>query len=123
MQVAKIVKDRIKAERDAGKTYQAIADKYHVTQAYIIYLLNGKRDCSGITLGVFERMFPNATVDLDGRSPIVASRVASPGDGDINYGDRSEALRSAIIGAIIDLDIPPDVLANVLKTIKNTEVK
>lgn len=121
MQVAKMVKDRIKSERDAGKTYQAIADKYHVTQAYIIYLLNGKRDCSGITLGVFERMFPNATVDLDGRS-IIASRVASPGDGNITYGDQSGALKAKIISNILDLDLPAETLKLVLQTVKNTEV-
>jgi len=122
MQIIKAVEDKIKAERATGKTYQAIADKHRIDQGYIVNLINGKRPWSGISLGTLERMFPHATVDLDGRSNIVASRVASPGDGNITYGDKSEALRSAIIGAIIDLDIPADILAKVLKTVKNTEV-
>lgn len=122
MGISTTVQEHLREERVAGKTFQAIADSHHIAQSYVVDLINGKRPIDGISLGVFDRMFPHATVDLDGRS-IIASRVASPGDGDITYsnGDRSEALRSAIIGAIIDLDIEPDVLAKVLKTIKNTE--
>ena len=123
MGISTTVQEHLREERVAGKTFQAIADSHHIAQSYVVDLINGKRPITGISLGVFDRMFPHATVALDGHAPIVASRVASPGDGDITYGDRSEELRAAIIAAIIDLDIPPDVLANVLKTVKNTEVK
>ena len=122
MGIARTVKERLTRERDAGKTFQAIADKYHVTQPYVVNLANGKSQYDNITLGVLDRMFPHAQIDLEGCS-IVASRVSSPGDGDITYssGDRSESLRAAIISALVDLDLPGDTLKIVLKTVKNTE--
>jgi len=119
MSISAVVKEVFRSERDKGHTYQKIADKLNLDQSYVVNLSNGKRSFEGITLGTFDRMFPHATVDLEGHAPIRAARVASPGDGDITYGDRSEALRSAIIGEVIDLDIPPECLAKVLKAVKH----
>ena len=124
MSLSEQVKFAVVRERKNDETLQRISEKFHIPQSHVANLLNGKRSFEGITLGTFDRMFPRATVDLDGRSSIIASRVASPGDGNITYssGDRSEALRSAIIAAIIDLDITPEILAKVLKAVKHTEV-
>lgn len=120
--ITSTIEKTIRAEYAAGKTQADLAAMLGTTDAYVNMLLSGKRAFGGLTLARIDRMFPRATVDLDGRSSIIASRVASPGDGDITYspGDKSEALRSAIIAAMIDLDIPPECLAKVLKTIKNT---
>lgn len=119
MSLSEQVKFAVVRERKNDETLQRISEKFHIPQSHVANLLNGKRSFEGITLGTFDRMFPHATVDLEGHAPIMAARVASPGDGDITYGDRSESLRSAIIGAIIDLDIPPDVLAKILRAVKH----
>lgn len=58
------VQQQMEAERELQLTLQQISDKYHIPQSHIANLLNGKRGYKGISLGTFDRMFPNATVDL-----------------------------------------------------------
>ena len=54
----------IRIDYEGGMTQVQLAEKYHTTQSYIQRILSGQQKTSGISLGQFERMFPNAKFDL-----------------------------------------------------------
>lgn len=66
MNLEQMVEARIKEMYEGGKTQVEIAELCNVTQSYIQRLLSGKQGAGGITIRVFCRMFPNATVNLHG---------------------------------------------------------
>lgn len=128
MKVSLLALKLIQDEYHAGATQEELAKKYHSTQAGIQRILSGKRKLSGIKLDTFEKMFPNATINLEGNVSVgahSAANIASPAAVAINgsCGDHSEALRAKIILSVLDLELAPEVQAQVLKVIKNTKLE
>ena len=58
--------EALKKEYNDGATYQEMAQKYGVSYTHIHNLLHNKRAIDGISLRFFFRLFPNATVTING---------------------------------------------------------
>ncbi len=131
MTMLETIEERIRTERNNGATHDEIAKKYGVSTSYITNLLNGKRTYEGITLGTFSRMFPRATISLDGSPGTNVQTVGdhSPGvmqaNGPItsapSTASDAEALRARITSALIRADLPADVLKSVLTIVQDTK--
>lgn len=67
MSLVEQVKSAVIRERKNDATLQRISDKFHIPQSHVANLLNGKRSFGGITLDTFDRMFPRASVFLNGK--------------------------------------------------------
>ena len=108
-QVEKVLSD----ERNSGMTQEEIAAKHNVRQSQIQPLLTKQRAVAYLSLRTFVKMFPQATVSVTGdATPTVANRVATA-------IAAAEDFRLKAMDAIIDLDLPPDAMQAVLRTLKN----
>lgn len=56
----------LKAEYEAGMTYNEIAQKHGISYTYIHNLLSGKRPIAGLTLAKLNALFPDASLSLHG---------------------------------------------------------
>ena len=123
MSICTIVRNRLQQDREDGRTLREMAYGYNVPEGSLSRLLTGKREYQCLTLGTFDRMFPNATISLDGEAQGV--NVANSGLIANNHSSihiTTDGLKNAIINRILDLEgIPDDILARILKTIRNTE--
>ncbi len=138
MTLAKIIEEQIQAEYKAeGKTHKDIAKAHNVSPSYIQALLAGERDWDKLKIGTISKMFPRATLNLNGDGSImqtvahVSAKNGSVNNISLNPATPSEAqirlavdaFRHEVVDALIGLDIPPDALAAVLKTIKELAPK
>lgn len=64
--LSKTILEAIRKDYDAGKKQTEIAKDHNVAQQIISRLLSGKRSASGLTVETIEKMFPNATINLNG---------------------------------------------------------
>lgn len=62
-----IISNRIKKEYEAGATQSELAEKYNIAQSYICRLITGISDDMNMKLSVVKKMFPKATLSLDGQ--------------------------------------------------------
>ena len=60
------IAETIKAEYDSGMTLTEIGKKHNVAHSVIQRLLSKKRSAEKSTLQTVQRMFPNATLHLNG---------------------------------------------------------
>ena len=140
MTLAKIIEEQIQAEYKAdGKTHKDIAKAHNVSPSYIQALLAGERDWEKLKIGTISKMFPRAQLILNGNittSQQGTNNVVVNGEisGTVNNGIPApaseaqirlavDAFRHEVVDALIGLDIPPDALAAVLKTIKELAPK
>ena len=61
-----IISDRIRKEYEEGATQTELAKKYNIAQSYICRLIAGNSDDMNMKLSVIKKMFPKATISLDG---------------------------------------------------------
>ena len=133
MTIAETVKAVLNDEyHKRGMKQREIAKAHNVSRSYIQSLLTGRCPFEGITLDSLSKMFPRATLNLNGDGSImqtvahVSAKNGSVNNISLNPAAPSEAqirlavdaFRHDVIDALIGLDIPPDALASVLKTIK-----
>ncbi|MBS1371485.1 MAG: helix-turn-helix transcriptional regulator [Lentisphaeria bacterium] len=64
--LSKTIYQTIREEYDSGKKQIEIARKFNVDQQIISRILSGDRSVSGMRLETIEKMFPNATIHLNG---------------------------------------------------------
>lgn len=57
---------RLKKEYDAGATQTELAKKYNISQSRVSDLLLNPQADRSLSLAMVQRMFPNATLHLDG---------------------------------------------------------
>lgn len=62
-----IISDRIKMEYQKGATQTELAEKYGISHTHIWRLISGKSDDMNMKLSVVKKMFPKATLSLDGQ--------------------------------------------------------
>ena len=107
------------ARYHSGKTYTDIAKDADMSYAYIHGLMNGKNPPEKLSLEKLFKLFPYATIDIHDNHVSVGN--VGIVDGDNNHlvsGQTAESFRVRAINAIIDLDIPPESMKIVLKTLK-----
>ena len=129
MNLSDTIYNEIKRLYDSYKTQDKVADKCNTNQGKIQKILSKPGYCLGMKVETVEKMFPNATLHLtgDGNITQTVSHVnVKNGSVSLNNAPASDAqiksavdaFRHEVIDALIGLDIPPDALASVLKTIK-----
>lgn len=113
--------------RYASSTYQAIASETGVAYTYIRSLMLGAKPASHMSLDVFFRLFPRAEVRLDGGAPSAPpapsiTQTASPrAQAAINLGGDLAAYRGRLALALASLDLSPESLAAVMRTVASTQ--
>lgn len=117
MNLEQVVESHIRGLYESGKTQIEIAKLCDVPQPYIQRLLSGKQSAGGITIRVFCRMFPNATVSLNsGHQSITGSNVAFGNKGTVNQSINEDKITNKLsniqseIMAIGDLSAEHKVL-------------
>ena len=127
----KIIFDALHAMCDGKPNQEDIAKSLGISRPYLNRLLNKKRPIDGITLRALMKLFPRATLHLNGDTVIAENSGVNNGVMGVNHGTvngggtppaSAEAFRSKAIAAMIDLDIPADALREVLKTLKDLQI-
>ena len=78
MTIADQIKKIIDNEHALGRTQKEIGDRFNIDPSYINRLLLGQRKYSGLTLHSVQRMFPHATLNLNGDIPVSQSEMPPP---------------------------------------------
>lgn len=113
--------DILKKEYKAGKTQNMIAKKYNLTQTDVQRLLSGKRSVDKLSLKVFMRMFPNASINLTGDIVSVSADNNSSAFGQVNgnisiSGKTTSGIPSDILKEIMsNKDLPASEKIELIK--------
>jgi len=113
--------------RYASSTYQAISTEAGVSYPYVRGLILGDNPPGRMSLDVFFRLFPRAEVRLDGGAPSAPpapsiTQTASPrAQAAINLGGDLAAYRGRLALALASLDLSPESLAAVMRTVASTQ--
>lgn len=126
MNICEQFKQALLEEQRHGMTQDQIATRHGVTQQTVSRMLRADNTCEGTPLGIVQKMFPNATLNLNGGSNHVITKLwANNGGVNVNNGVNStsaEAFRQKAIASIIRLNISGDALKLVLNALMNIEV-
>ena len=134
MNASKQILDCLLNEYNSGMKQTEMAKKHNVSQQYICRLLSGKRSCADLTIKTLTKMFPLASLNLNGdisTSQTGTNNVVVNGEnsGTVNNGAHpavqsipADTIRARIIAALIPLDIPPESLQTVLRTINELDL-
>ena len=103
----------------SGQTYTDIAKEADMSYSYIHGLMNGKNAPEKLSLEKLFKLFPRATIDIHDNHVSVENVGIVNGDNNNLIAEQTaESFRVRAIKAIIDLDIPPESMKIVLKTLK-----
>ncbi len=75
MSIAKSIFSAVKKRYESGMTQQTIADEAGISREYVRDILNKKCPAEKITIDYLQKLFPRATVDLEGRSCMAGDLV------------------------------------------------
>ena len=121
MDIKKEIKKQLTDSWKNGETQEDIAKRLGISRTYLNRILSGKRSVDGITLKTLLRMFPAATISLDG-SVVADNSGTVNGVVGINNGTVTtdgEAFRSKAIDALLESELPPECAIKAIKIIKN----
>ncbi len=119
--IESLIREELRRLYGGNKSQREVAERIGLSQSYLNRLLSGKYPVSGLTVATLEKMFPRMVVYLNGdgvnaTNTGTVNGVVGLNSGTVNASESS--LRLRIIEAVIGLDIAPDALQAVLKTIK-----
>lgn len=97
----KEIKNRLQARYNAGETQQEIAESTSISRTYIRDLLSGKSAIDGLTVKMINRLFPNATLLLDGGPDETDDLTRHMLD---KWRDLSLDARCSVIAYMIEID-------------------
>ena len=66
MDIYETIIDALKKEYAAGSTYQELSQKYGISYQYLRELIIGKKPVERMSLEMFFKLFPRATVSISG---------------------------------------------------------
>ena len=121
MIIAETVRNIIQSEYDAGKRQREIAQEHNVSRSYIQSLLTGRCPYEGITLDSLSRMFPRATLNLNGGGITQVASNVRVNNQSVSIGKTAAAYKQEAIAAMIQLDLPGDTLKSVLNALMKIE--
>ena len=120
--IENIIRETLKNMCDGRKSQREVAESLNISRPYLNRLLRGVVPISGLSVAKLEQMFPRMVIYLNGDAVTATNSGTVNGVVGLNSGTVNAAsegsLRLRIIEAVIGLDIPPDALQAVLKTIK-----
>lgn len=93
----------LKDQYDSGKTQVELSQKTGLHQGELCQILSGKKSVSGMRIETIQRIFPKATLNIDG-SPTVSGvgNVVGSNNSDIainasSCADKMNAIRDAVV--------------------------
>lgn len=104
MDLYESILEALKQQYDDGATYQEMADKFGASYTHIYNLLKGNRPISGISLDLFFKIFPKASVSLNGDAAAVHASGTNGNVVGVNNGTIGADCISAAIDKILDSD-------------------
>lgn len=127
MKISEQIESYLRKEYESGKTQEEMAAKIGITQPHIQRILSDPKKIYGITVKTLMKMFPEATLNFKGENVIAGNSGVNNGvlgvnNGTVNAAGAAESFRDRAIKELMDLDVPPECLLKVLKTIKNLEI-
>jgi DNA-binding transcriptional regulator LsrR (DeoR family) len=122
--ISEQIKQALQEEYKSGKKQQEMAARHQVSQQYICRLLSGRRAVSGITVGVLEKMFPGATINLHGGAVVAENNgpnhgVVGTNNRTVNNGGGGRVAR--ITQAVMQSDLTPEAKVAVWNIINETK--
>ena len=122
MNIEETIKTVLEEEYRSGHTHQEIADAHHMSRSYIQYLLTGGRSYGKLKVEAVQRMFPSATLNLNGSGITQYASNVKVNNQNINLGKSAKAYRDEAVAAVIALDLNGDDLKKVLNALMGVEV-
>ena len=134
MNLAEQIENALRQQQRQGKTQTEMSEMNGISQSHIQRILsNPENKIKGLKVETLMRMFPRATLNFNGNittSQTGTNNVVVNGEcGTVNNGPHApvqsvsaEHIRSRIIAALIPLDIPPESLQSVLRTINELDL-
>ena len=99
-----------------------VAKRAGISQSYLNRLLTGVRPVNGITVGVIEKIFPNATLNLNGNGITQFASNVRVNNQSVNVGKSAETYRNDAMRKMVALDLSGDDLKKVLTALMEIEV-
>jgi len=131
MNLAEQIESLLRSEYDSGETQKEMATRTGITQPHIHRILSDPKKILGISVKTLMKMFPRATLNLTGSNVIADNSGTNHGVVGVNNGTvngaspssaSAEDFRNKALRVLCDLEIPPDALVKVLKTIKDLQI-
>ena len=122
MTISTQIHDRLVEEYKSGKKQTELAKEHNISQQYINRLLSGQRSCEDITLKTLEKMFPFATLNLNGNGITQFASNVRVNNQSVNLGKSAESYRDEVMRKMIALDLSGDDLKKVLTALMEVEV-
>lgn len=122
MNISTQVHERLLEEYKSGKKQTELAKEHSVSQQYICRLISGKRECGDITLKTLEKMFPFATLNLNGNGITQFASNVKVNNQSVSMGKSAESYRNDAVRKMISLDLSGDDLKKVLNALMEVEV-
>lgn len=129
MNLAEQIEDALRQQQRQGKTQTEMSEMNGISQSHIQRILsNPENKIKGLKVETLMKMFPRATLNLNGDGNNTITQVASNvkvNTQNITHGSppgSAEQARTRIIAALIPLDIPPESLQAVLRTINELDL-
>ena len=110
--------------RNQCATQTDIAKLLGVSQSHVCRIMSGKSNVGALSIKVIDRLFPNATLNIDGAPTVsgVGNLVESHNTDIAIHASSSSDKMSAIKNAILDSEtLNPESKIEVLKIIKGIE--
>lgn len=119
MSIADQIKKALQDEYYGGGKQQEMAAAHHVSQQYISRLLSGKRSCNGLSVEVVSRMFPRATLNINGDTVVAENSGINNGVMGINHGTvnatTDREIKDSCLNSVIDKIIADPELSDTEK--------
>lgn len=105
MNIYQTILDELKREYAEGATYQELSEKYGVSYQYLRELIIGKKPVERMSLEMFFKLFPRATVTINGGivAPVVNNGLNSGSMVGV-HNDMAEARRKVLAAADLTAD-------------------
>lgn len=116
--LAEQIREYLKALNDGRKTQEEMAKELHVAQSVVNRLLSGRKKFEYLSIGTFDRMFPEASIDLKGAALIHAPQNRGNVVG-INNGHMAADCLSEVMDKILSTEeLTAEEKIKVLKVLK-----
>lgn len=102
-----------------GETQASIAKLAGISQAYLCDLISGKSDVEGLTVKTINKLFPDASLHLDGDSISIRADYNGGNVVGVNRGKVTMECFSSIIDKILETeDLTAEEKVKVMKVLK-----
>ena len=109
----------LRSRWEAGETQQQIANSTGISRSYLCEILSGKAGVDRITVGTINKLFPKATLQLEGDAAVISAPRNSGNVIGINNGTMESDCLSGVMNKILATeDLTAEEKVKVLKVLQ-----